>query len=181
MTFGRLEYLVREARSRPGAPEILLVEQDVSLKDRGGVYTGTSCYVFPLRAEGFAMTILEAMACGLPVIATAWSGPTDYLSPRYSYALRHSYPIAERGKQGSVLRYHVEPDLEHLIYLMRYVYEHQEEARSLGARASQVVRRDWTWREAAIKIASFFSLQPVAGVGSIKITWGGQAGKDSAT
>jgi hypothetical protein len=31
------------------------------------------------------------MACGLPAIATPWSGPADFLSPWYSYTLRHSF------------------------------------------------------------------------------------------
>lgn len=79
-TFGRLEGLVKEALTQPYAPEILLLESDVPLNRRGGVYTAAECYLFPLRAEGFGMTILEAMACGLPVIATAWSGPADFLS-----------------------------------------------------------------------------------------------------
>jgi glycosyltransferase involved in cell wall biosynthesis len=159
-TFGQLEGLVREARARAGAPEVLLVERDVELNCRGGVYTGADCYLFPLRAEGFAMTILEAMACGLPVIATAWSGPADFLSPRWAYTLRHSNPVAERGRDGAVLRYHVEPDLDHLIHLMRYVYQHRDEAKALGCAASEVARRQWSWRQAAARLASLFSLLP---------------------
>jgi glycosyltransferase involved in cell wall biosynthesis len=157
-SLGRLEALVKEESARAGAPEIVLLEMDVQPNRRGGIYSGADCYVHPLRAEGFGMTILEAMACGLPVIATPWSGPADFLSPRHAYTLRHSNPIAETGKDGSVKRYHVEPDLDHLVYLMRFVYEHRDEARALGQRASAVVRRDWTWNQAAVKLASLFHL-----------------------
>jgi glycosyltransferase involved in cell wall biosynthesis len=152
-TFGRLEALVQDERAKPQAPEILLVEADVPLAQRGGIYTGADCYVHPLRAEGFGMTILEAMACGLPVIATPWSGPADFLSPRLAYTLRHSGLVPERAN-GTVSRYHVEPDLEHLIYLMRYVFEHREEAKAIGRSAAKVVRSHWTWRHAAHKLAS---------------------------
>ncbi|HXP63342.1 MAG TPA: glycosyltransferase family 4 protein [Dongiaceae bacterium] len=158
-TFGRLDALVREARARNGAPEVLLVEQDVELSRRGGVYTGADCYLFPLRAEGFGMTILEAMACGLPVIATPWSGPADFLSPRYAYTLRHSNPIPERARDGTVLRFHVEPDLDHLIYLMRHVYGHRDEAKAMGRMAAGVARGEWTWKHAAEKLAAFFGLE----------------------
>ena len=159
-TFGRLEGLVREARAKAGAPEIILVEQDVELGRRGGVYTGADGYVFPLRAEGFGMTILEAMACGLPVVATPWSGPADFLSPRWAYTLRHSNPIPERDRQGGIVRYHVEPDMEQLIHLMRRVYRDRDEATALGRKASQVAREYWTWRHAALKLAGFFHIPP---------------------
>jgi glycosyltransferase involved in cell wall biosynthesis len=156
-TFGRLENLVRDARSTPNAPEILLVEMDVELGKRGGAYSAADCYVHPLRAEGFGMTILEAMACGLPVIATAWSGPSDFFSAQHGFTLCHSNPAAQTAKDGSVVRYHVEPSLDHLIYLMRHVYEHPEAAKALGQRAAEFVHRGWTWEHAALKMASTFS------------------------
>jgi len=158
-TFGRLEALVKETLTKPGAPEILLLESDVPLNRRGGIYTGADCYVFPLRAEGFAMTILEAMACGLPVIATPWSGPLDFLSPRHAYLLRHSNPIPERAKDGTLLRHHVEPDLDHLIHLMRRAYENRDEARRMGERAARLARGQWTWKHAAAKLAAALGCQ----------------------
>ncbi len=157
-TFGQLGALVSQETAKPGAPEVLLIERDIEINRRAGIYTGADCYVFPLRAEGFGMTILEAMACGLPVIATPWSGPADFLSPRYNYTLRHSNPIPERARDGTLLRYHVQPDLDHLVHLMRYVYEHRDEAKALGRRASWVARRDWTWRAAAFKLATVLGL-----------------------
>ena len=159
-SFDRLEVLVKEELAKPNAPEILLLESDVGPDQRGRIYTGADCYVHPLRAEGFGITILEAMACGLPVIATPWSGPADFLSPRWAYTLRHSGLIPERARNGSILRYHVEPELDHLVYLMRYAYKHQEESKILGRQAASIARDKWTWKQAATKLASLFLMEP---------------------
>jgi glycosyltransferase involved in cell wall biosynthesis len=159
-TFGRLQRVVAEETAKPAAPEVHLIETDVAPDERGRVYTGADCYVHPLRAEGFGMTILEAMACGLPVIATPWSGPADFLSARWARLIQHSRPVAERMRTGFVSRYHVEPDLDHLIFLMRTAFQEQEAGRRLGALAAEVARSQWTWQHAADKLGLFLGVAP---------------------
>jgi glycosyltransferase involved in cell wall biosynthesis len=158
--FDRLDALVKEALAKPDAPEILLMEMDVEPNRRASFYTGADCYVHPLRSEGFGMTILEAMACGLPVIATAWSGPADFLLPQWAYTLRHSSPRAEKAQDGTILRHYVEPELDHLVDLMRHAYEQEAEGKALGQMASAVVRARWTWQHGAARLASLFGLTP---------------------
>ena len=48
-------------------------------------YDLADCYLFPSRGEGFGMTTVQAMACGLPVIGTDCSGIQDHLNNEHGY------------------------------------------------------------------------------------------------
>lgn len=121
---------------------------------------GLDAFVLPTRGEGFGLTGLEAMATGLPLICTPWSGPADYLDPVDTYPLR--YQLQETGGIHFGFRrqfgYWAEPDIQDLRWLMRYVYEHREEAAAKGLRASARVHRDWTWDRAARQVIADFDL-----------------------
>jgi hypothetical protein len=42
-----------------------------------------------------------------------------------------------------------QPDEEHLIHLMRHVYNNRDEAATKGERAATEILGQWTWRQAA--------------------------------
>jgi len=42
-------------------------------------YQSADVFVFPSFFEGFALVLLESMACGLPVVASDASGATDII------------------------------------------------------------------------------------------------------
>ena len=63
-------------------PHIQLVHGRLSKKELASLYRHPQikAYITPTHGEGFGLPIIEAAACGLPVIATNWSGHLDFLS-----------------------------------------------------------------------------------------------------
>lgn len=119
-----------------------------------GVYAACDAAVFPTRSDPWGLPISEAMACGLPVIATHFGGPADYLSAETGYPLSWSpapCPWMPAGMADGDYGLWSEPDFGELRRLMRHVYENRVAAKAVGARAGADMAARWTWDHAAEK------------------------------
>jgi hypothetical protein len=129
------------------------LNQVVPRSQLGVVYRSADCFVLTTRGEGWGMPVLEAMACGLPVIATNWSGHCDFMNGENAYPLAVEGLVPARAKCPYYAGFHwAEPSHRDLRRLMRHVVENRNEARARGERAAREVRAQWTWDEAARKI-----------------------------
>jgi glycosyltransferase involved in cell wall biosynthesis len=119
----------------------------------GSLYRSADCFVLPTRGEGWGMPVIEAMACGLPVIATDWSAHCDFMNDGNAYPLEVERLVPAQAKCPYYTGFKwAEPSYAHLRRLMRYVFENQAEAREKGAKASREIHESWTWNRAAQKI-----------------------------
>ena len=97
------------------------------------------CYVSLHRAEGVGLTISDAMAAGKPVVATGWSGNTDFMTVSNSYPVRYRLvQLEQRVAHYSAGDTWAEPSVDHAAEMLRYVFEHRDE----GARIGEVARSD---------------------------------------
>ncbi len=124
-----------------GRTDIRIVNESWTAERIAALMAACDAYVSLHRAEGFGLTVAEAMACGKPVIATAYSGTMDITTPDTAYLVpcRTVMLEADDGyyRRGTVW---AEPDLEAAARLMRRVVSHPDEARAVGARAAARIR-----------------------------------------
>ena len=141
-------------------PNIIFNDQYAKEEELVTLYNDCDCFVAPTRGESFGLTIINAMACGLPVIVTkdVNSGHMDFCKNRES-VLFVDAPKRLQGDQrffakGNLL---AEPDLESLKKQMRYAYENKDNLRKLALIDSKEVRTNWSWDVTAKKILEFLN------------------------
>jgi len=135
------------------APIGFLYNQPIPDTQMGALYRSAHCFVLPSKGEGWGMPILEAMACGLPAIATDWSAQTEFMNDGNAYPLRVRRLIPAQAKSPYYKGFlWADPDYDHLRYLMRHVFEHQDEARRKGQQAAREVASKWTWEQTATRL-----------------------------
>jgi glycosyltransferase involved in cell wall biosynthesis len=117
------------------------------------LYRNCDAFVLPTKGEGWGLPIVEAMACGLPVIVTNHSAPADYLDHSIAYLIGVASMIPAYDPiwypHRTAYGQWAQPDVEHLQSLMRHVFEHRDEAKATGQRARDAVSARLTWDRAA--------------------------------
>lgn len=133
----RREPIVYHLRSRDANVRVLRGDWT-----RGGLrelYRHADCFVWPSLGEGWGYPPREAAATGLPVITCAHTGMTD--AGDWARVIPHkndAVPALFRH-WGGQCGWFPKPDVDALAEAMKWMVEHQHEARELGARASKVV------------------------------------------
>jgi glycosyltransferase involved in cell wall biosynthesis len=118
--------------------------------EMAAIYAGADAFVLPTRGEGWGLPIIEAMACGLPVITTGIGPVLEYATNRTALLLDYDLVGAHDPVYGDIVKWGrwAEPSLKQLRQFMRRLFENPEEGREMGFRASSEVRSNWTWSHA---------------------------------
>ncbi len=137
--------LAEVERAAAEHPDIHVIDRYVTGGEKGALVAACDCYVSLHRAEGFGLTLGEAMVLGKPVIATNFSGNTDFMTAENSYLVDWSRTtVGEGGDNYPADGHWAEPDLDHAAARMREVWEDTDAARERGGRAREEILRDWS-------------------------------------
>jgi glycosyltransferase involved in cell wall biosynthesis len=135
---GLPEHILEQARSAiPSGARVVILNEMLTDGQIAALTARGDCYLSLHRGEGWCYPLFEAACRGTPVIATAYSGPLDYLNDDDHNLVpcrevHVQMDDAETGYRTDMLW--ADPDLEHAAALMRRVYEHREDARRRAAR-----------------------------------------------
>lgn len=146
--------MIVKARSKDALPDFDNTMRDAmaqkitfwfdEVDDVRDVFAHADCCVYPARSDGWGMWCREAAACGLPVLATNYSGTAvgceHWAIPLNDYKEVNSElpSVFNPGKWARV-------NYEEVAYWMRWCYEHPEDAKRKGLDAARWIRENQTW------------------------------------
>ena len=149
-----LDDLGRDARD---GPPIAMLGRTLSSPEMARLYRSANAFVLATHGEGFGRPYMEAMAAGLPVIGTRWSGHLDFMNDDNAYLIDcELVEVAERQwRLNPDYRGHrwAEPSVAHLRALMRRVFEERTEAAARGVRGQREVADRFEYTRVARMIA----------------------------
>ena len=127
------------------AERISYLGDSVSHRQMAAIYQAADAIVSPYRAEGFNLPVLEAAACGVPVICTS-GGPTDdFVTDAFAKRIESRLTIRDvEGGRASRL----DPNVDHLIALMASVIDDADWRRQAAQAGPFHVAANYTWDHA---------------------------------
>jgi glycosyltransferase involved in cell wall biosynthesis len=147
-----LSGLIERFRQTPNTPEVLLIEDELPREQLASIYTACDVMVHPYRGEGFCMPVLEARACGLPVIATRGGATEAFMVGPSAHRIESERRGVELPGAHVSAPWVLEPSAkitgELLCEVLADLPEQQRLARSLGLS----VQAAFTWDSAAESI-----------------------------
>ena len=112
-----------------GRRDVLILNRHMSPIETASLIAACDCYVSLHRAEGFGLTVAEAMFFARPVICTGYSGVLDFASDETAFLV--PFPA------GTLF---AEPNLDQAAMLMRRAFSDRETAAARASRASASVK-----------------------------------------
>ncbi len=130
----RVKITPRSPRVRThGDPRIEVVDTGLSSQQLTDWYRSLDAYVNASAGEGFGLHLLEAMACGVPLISTRFGGVGSFFDSRFGYEVGHELVEVRNAIYRGLWS---APDAAGLASRMREVYRDRRRAAERGRLAS---------------------------------------------
>ena len=121
-------------------PGVRVFDETMAYSDVMSLYASADVFVSLHRSEGLGLSLMEFMALGKPVIATAWSGNMDFMDENNSCLVPYALVPLDSGTQYYAISQGVpqswaEPDLAAAVQWMIRLAASPELRREIGMRA----------------------------------------------
>ncbi|WP_419908425.1 glycosyltransferase family 4 protein [Hoeflea sp.] len=120
------------------------------------LYRSCDAFIYPSRAEGWGLPALEAMACGLPLAITRYSGQTAYVTDRnalhipYEIERLNAFDLPHFEREDGDYGEWASPDINALADIMKYMFANKRLLKEKALSESESIREKWDWRQGAV-------------------------------
>lgn len=122
-------------------PDVHVIDRHVPRVEKDAMIAACDCYASLHRAEGFGLTMAEAMLLEKPVVATGYSGNLDFMTPENAFLVDSELVEVGPGNDPypADARW-AEPDLDHAADRLRAVFDDRDAARARALRGAAELR-----------------------------------------
>jgi predicted O-linked N-acetylglucosamine transferase (SPINDLY family) len=132
---------------------VKVLPSNLTIEQLRMLYGVADYYVSPYRAEGFNLPVIEAIACGTPVIATSGGSTDDFCDDDTTFkipSIKHSNVMIQNTLVGAYL----EPDLDSLVHIMESCVKNRVHDSIRFSFGRNDLLEKFTWGRAAKLISS---------------------------
>ena len=120
---------------------VILRDEQLDRADLVGLLAAADAFVSLHRSEGFGRAPAEAMALGIPVILTGYSGTNDFADAGCACMVGYDLvPVPASGYPGVEGQLWAEADVDNAARCLRWVFDHPQAAREMGRRGQTKVQ-----------------------------------------
>lgn len=153
----KMEFLKQLCRSLGIQSSVLLLDVNLSRNEFVSLLNAADCYVSLHRGEGFGQGMAEAMALAKPVIATNFSGNTEFMNVDNSFLVPYSIiPANDDFAVYKNVRRWADADIKHASEYMRFVHENRKEAQYIGQKAKEHIDEYFDERKFNVEVSRYF-------------------------
>jgi len=146
--------------NRKDAAPVYLYDLEFPKWELARFYTMGSVFLWPSRGEGYGLPPLEALACGMPVLASNHSAHLEFLTkngkPRPGVELIEG--TVDEYKKGDSIYYYgfhwFNPSVDDMREKMRKMYNEYEDYKKGALKSTQDVRKEFDWHVSTSKIVA---------------------------
>jgi glycosyltransferase involved in cell wall biosynthesis len=126
--------------------EVIVLDGPITPAEFPRLYASADAFVTPSRAMAFGHTALEALASELPVIATNWGGPMEFLNASNSLLVDSEGLVTTSAEQElyAGLKW-AAPGVDHLRQLLRQIVSDPESTRLRAQQGRRDAVSLWDW------------------------------------
>lgn len=154
------EYYREIGKSNP--PPIYYHGDIIPIPDLPGCFAAADAFVFCSRGEGFGLPVVEAGACGIPVISTYNTAMTEYLDDDVAFLVRSEEYAPANDKLTWITEFYRDQlfpvlddkAIDEFGRLMRLVYSSPEEAEKRAIAFRERILKQYTWDACADRVAA---------------------------
>ncbi|MFA7279080.1 MAG: glycosyltransferase family 4 protein [Sterolibacterium sp.] len=156
-----VDVLQRIMQNHPGlsSDELLgsikLLSVTLPMHEMRHLYGIADVYASPYRAEGFNLPVIEAIACGIPVIVTAGGATDDFCEPRTAATITANR-INNTDRGFNVPGYTLEPDIDNLIQAMEEAIASPRANTEPFKEGRQQLIEDYSWAACVKQLVKLF-------------------------